>query len=484
MDNHEVSNNISELVKNKSFIKFLTHQVKGVFSNHFDCEHFQSDSLTSLKLQCCYECTRDFTRHSTQGNYFINLYNWFKQNETENETETKNQFGDNNQYSFYPIDTIKCFKTIFNYITPEQGSYFCSPWLDGMFLTGNIDNISNVSDIFEFLCIQGHLETLQWLYKCEERYNHNQKYNITINFYQQHTIFVKVYKKHPDILSWLFSLKILNEIDSTYIDKAFQNSCRLGNIQVIKLLLNLTKDLTKDFRVDRDITNGYALSWACQNGNIEIVKLLLNLDKERKINNPFAIKEAFMSACEYGHIEIVKLLLELEGEQRVIYDSRDVLLLVCKKRYLEIIKLLLNLDGDRKINLYVIEQAFVSVCCLFDTDLVDFFLNLKGDRYINIHHDDELALRMACEHGCTEIVKLLLNLKKDRYINVYVLNDMVFQLACCRDRLEIVEFLLEFDKERKISFKTIDNIFIRYDKGKYYSPRILKLLKLHNGNFR
>ena len=99
-----------ELTINNSFIEFLTYQVKGVLQCNFDCKHLASNTFFSNSSGCC-DCTKDFIIHSTFKNYFIKLYQWFKQIEFYSETK---QCIDNPDYFFHPIDMVKVTNTLRN----------------------------------------------------------------------------------------------------------------------------------------------------------------------------------------------------------------------------------------------------------------------------------------------------------------------------------------------------------------------------------
>ena len=42
--------------------------------------------------------------------------------------KSNNELEINNDVAFQPNNIVNCFKSIHHYLTPEQVSYFCSPW--------------------------------------------------------------------------------------------------------------------------------------------------------------------------------------------------------------------------------------------------------------------------------------------------------------------------------------------------------------------
>lgn len=369
--------NKSKFLTDKSFIKFLTHQVKGVFSINFDCNHAKSDCFDFLILQdssgCC-ECTKDFIEHSNHNEYIENLHQWFKQIETHQH---------NSEYFFHPINMIKCFQTIGNYLTQEQGFYFCSPWLDGMLSIINLNNIkiTKVYVIFRILCEQEHLETLLWLCKCEGN-------NATLSPTQQKQIFEKV--------------------------------CKTGQFKVLKFLLSLEENNEFGKKINKE----HCFIWAGEKGHFDLIKLLLDLKLDQQISDN-VIGYVFLNACEYGYIQIVKLLLELEGDRKLnIHKSKTLITyedgisifvsylnfnhnrsfeVACKNSQIDVVKFLLSLEGDQKINKKDIETVFFDLCEFGYIELIKLLLELKGERKIDFHY----ALMLAQRNNRIDIIDIL-----------------------------------------------------------------------------
>lgn len=419
---------LSDLWMDRSFLEFLTYQVKGVFNNSFDCQHNNYrvstfEDCCDSNLQGCCDCTREFIKHSTFKIYFEKLYKWFKQIKTR---QNNNHY----DYLFHPLNIIWCFKAIQYYLKIEEIDYFNSRWLDGLFkasttmnnnITNNIttnndnnnDNINiSIFDIFEILCVHGYLETLQWFYTSEEK-------NIILDiFYQKRIFFNPNILCNPTILSWLFSLKIFNEINYIHVNIAFQDVCRLGNIEMVKFFLNLQGNR----RIDKDVINGDALCWACDYGHVEVVEVLLSLEQDRYINDHDVIERAFILACENGFVKIVELLLALDGDRKIHVNAYSEMFfhMACENGRTEVVKLLLNLKGNRKINVSANNNyAFIVVCELGHVDIIKLLLALDGDRRIDDRELLKKAFMAACEKYHTKVVDLLLRLDGDRKIYNY-----------------------------------------------------------------
>ena len=85
----------------------------------------------------------------------------------------------------------------------------------------------------------------------------------------------------------------------------FFNFCGLGNVDMVKLLL--------DNRADVHADDNWALRWASSNGRYEVVKLLLDNGADIHADNNWAL----IYASDNGHYKVVELLKQ--------YRSKNVL---------------------------------------------------------------------------------------------------------------------------------------------------------------
>ena len=436
---------IYSLTKDKPFLLFLKHQVKGVFDNNCVCYHNPSSNQ-------CIECTGDVIKHSNYKEYFSKLYNWFKELKTET-----------------PNDIVNYFKSIHNYLTSEQVSYFCSLWLDDVYsVFKTIDNGGGggiVTDftVFETLCLQGQLETLKWLYNhMEESFIYNNTRQQLL-FYKLCTQKTQENVNTHEILSWLFSLKIFDQVDvHAGYELAFRRACENGNTKVVNFLLSLEGDRRIDVHtkgnINFEVEVGDELAFKVFNADIRV-----------------GDEMAFRNACYYGHMEVIKLLLSLEGDRRIDVHAgyNSALKSACEGGHLDVVKLLLSLSDDRRIDVHInYEDAFVTACCNGHLDIVKLFLSLEGDRRIDVHARNEFAFELACDRGHLEVIKLLLSLSDDRRINVHARDNTAFIWACESGRLEVVKLLLSLTDDRRI-FVNNDPFLIACYKGRL---EVVKLL--------
>ena len=442
------------IVNNETFLLFLKNQVKGVFDHDCFCNH-------NLASDTCMECIKEFIKHSTYKKYFNNLYTWFiKETLTQpinsqpiNNTlelstdfikpiENKDQFLQQVKY-FQPNNVINCFKSIHNYLTSEQVTYFCSSWLDGIFFAcENLKFKTSITEltIFESLCLQGYLETLKWLY------DYIESSFIEKNPIQSRSLFNTLCKQTlvknknhniTDILSWLFSTKIFNQVNIHFEKEiAFKHACCSGKLEVVKWLLNLTGNNKINIHVNKESFFRYACRCACRcfwshncsQDILNVIKLLLSLEGDRRIDVNAYGGEAFCYACHMGHLELITLL-----------------------------------SSDQRTNIHIRnEYAFRQSCFRGNLGVVKLLLSLKEKKgNINVHAESEEAFRISCENGYLELVKLLLSLKEDQEVDVHVLDENAFRNACYNEHLEIVELLLNLKGNRKINVHIDNNEIIK-----------------------
>ena len=407
------------LIKDKLFLSFLKHQVQGVFDN-FDCNHHDLSPDT-----ICFICIKNFITTSSYKDYFEGLYNWFKQvnfqlcirdqyfyfNSCNNKNDNKNdsnsnQINDNkndsnsnqinddkndsnsNNNTFYPQDIFECFETICYHLKPNEARYFCSSWLDGMY-SEQIGMLSGynitILDIFTNLCVEEHFETLKWFYQGIKPYfrlSRSEQQRLFNNIYHQKT---KKNTKIHEILSWLFSIKIFNQLNvHDKNEEAFSVACSKGNLELIKWLLNYknSNQINTYNGVNVHANNESAFRLACDYGQTEVVELLLSLEGQREIDINVLQEDGFKSACYGRHIEIIRLLLNLKGKRRVNVhiNEESIFQYVCSKGNIQIAQLLFDyLETHQEfISMETYEIIFLKAC---ENEYVDFIQLLLKNKY-------------------------------------------------------------------------------------------------------
>lgn len=278
-------------------------------------------------------------------------------------------------------------------------------------------------------------------------------------------------------------------------------ACRQGHENIVKLLLNYSKDVLKDSDIAPSlhaaIENGndaivelllqngaeanaketlskeYPLNMAATHGNVKIIKLLLDrradVDIETKTGcTPLILaskhdhvlaaqcllenkadvnkkdnygKSSLFYACRYGHLDIVKLLLKHKADITVVSDSgEDVLYMASLWGHFDVANELLNFAKYNDSTKRDISEQF---------------------SYGNDDDDDDdefprSPLSAAVKNGHEKVVKLLI--ENDEDVNERVDNDDTPLIIAAREGfVDIMKYLLENGANVNLSDSENDN---------------------------
>ena len=95
---------------------------------------------------------------------------------------------------------------------------------------------------------------------------------------------------------------------------ALEASCELGNLEIVKTLLNSGLDIDQS---DQAETQPAALWIAADKGHMEILRLLIGCDYVMKNKNR-SVSDAFHDACYRGHEEVMECLLDAGADFRQV----------------------------------------------------------------------------------------------------------------------------------------------------------------------
>ena len=434
----------NSLLKDESFFLFLKKNIKGFFINNYVCfcKHSSPSPLSlpsplpsplplplSLPLppnNYCFCCMKKIIQCPRFKNYYINLYNWYSQTNTNSNNNSNDNSNDNDNVGlFHPLDIIKCFESIHDYLTLDEIKYFKSPWLNGIYNGSDTTNLT-VFTIFEALCLQGHVETLQWLYECIG------KSLKELSGFIQQRIFIKLCKQKPhenprapQVLSWLLSLQIFKKLNvNANNDEAFREACWKGCLETVKVLI---KNTNKNQIINIHAENDEAFRLACMNGYINIVQFLLDLQDNQAIQaiNVCNIEWGFRWACCNGHVNVMKCLLQLKEKQRINVHAED-------------------------------DAAFQRACNSGQTKIVELLLELSGDREIKVNDYNVLAFQRACEKENIKNIKNIkllsrLREKEKRKNNACVGSEEAVHVVNQNSHSNMVHLLSSLQRKRKLN---------------------------------
>lgn len=274
-----------------------------------------------------------------------------------------------------------------------------------------------------------------------------------------------------DIIKYIF--KNYNCID---INKAFENACKTGNLEIAKFLLNTKK-----------LTINDAFSKACRNGHLQLIQFLL--DQNIKFDYYALI------AAGYGnHFNILKYLMNISSNE---LDFEKILTYISSTNNLEIIIFLLDHCNKNNITINIIDivrsvkylrvfkyfwnssliskrnsDQYVLYACYNDSiEIIEFLY--QEDKNINFSMNSDI-IEFLCEKGFVEIIKFILKkIPSGHNIEKYLIN------ACKYNHTKLIKFLiklLNIKQRQKMliiilkhmsSYKNLE--FIKFLEMKYYA---------------
>ena len=231
---------------------------------------------------------------------------------------------------------------------------------------------------------------------------HITKENLHVACYNQDTELVKrlLIKAKPSALN-----KKLTDYSNPIQGTPLQISCRIGNLDIVKLLIEAGAD-----KEVKDVARQSPLSIAVTNNHYDIAKYLIEAGADINSKGPNNLQPIHF-ACAHGSRKIIELLL-LSG---VDINQLDAL----KSSLLEFTTNLNggNLEATKTLIENGIEKAYFSTafkwaCWRNNLEIAKYLLENDTDIKSETTPKSEL-LFWICGQGYHEIVKLLLSLGVD-----------------------------------------------------------------------
>jgi len=207
-----------------------------------------------------------------------------------------------------------------------------------------------------------------------------------------------------------------------------QNACDTGDIDRIKFIID-TNQVT-------DITD--ILLYSCRIGNLDIVKYLINIGADYKVS----IEKALTTASFYGHLEITKYLVDKGTDNKielVNIDNSKALCFAAEKGNLEIVNYLVEAGANIHIyGGYPLYQSAGNGHLLVVKYLVE-----AG---ANIHDRNDQALKSAIIGNHSHVVKYLVENGADVHIGFLEFNykkHSPLMWACSIGNYDMVKCIIE-----------------------------------------
>ena len=182
----------------------------------------------------------------------------------------------------------------------------------------------------------------------------------------------------------------------------FLTACRLGKMEVVKLLFDHSKSKNIDVNAHDNLgTTGLHL--ACE-GNLDLIQYFCdNCDTRIDFNTRDNCGQTpFHDACGRGRLQIVKFLLENSKRLKIDVNATDGrgrtgLHLACEEGHTQIVKLLLDMADELQINVLALDgkgNTILQSACLqssiFDRkknpEIAKLILERSIDIGLDIHH--------------------------------------------------------------------------------------------------
>tara|TARA_B110001450_G_scaffold190015_1_gene178196 strand:- start:644 stop:1693 length:1050 start_codon:yes stop_codon:yes gene_type:complete len=244
------------------------------------------------------------------------------------------------------------------------------------------------------------------------------------------------------------NLLLIKDVLSKYYNNfrlcnsSFKYSCKSGNLELVKYLLQLDKLNINELinNIDSSFQN------SCLSGNLELVTFLLDLFPNINISKYDEL--SFQSACLSRNIGLVKYLLLIKPNIDIYAYNNEAIKNACYSGSIEIVKYLFNLSNN---NFYKTNSTLkrILICATQSCNLELFkyllnkFKNLNNYN-IDLSFNNETLFITACNSRNNELVKYLLEIKPD--IDIHTKNsikgkDYCFKLVCAKENMELVELL-------------------------------------------
>ena len=247
-------------------------------------------------------------------------------------------------------------------------------------------------DYFTESCENGSIETIKYILSVKE--------DLFTRIDAKELIKTVSYTSNQDVLKWL--LEKVSISNSDIIDSTFTSACFKGNINIVKYLISIYKD------VENDYENIAKLSFniACKQSDWEIVNFIRT--SYSKINF-LEDQQCFKNACLNGDIEIASNLLLLNPELNDQTDINDIFYRICSYNKLEMAKWYLNLNQDINIEDYSIDSVIANE----NLEMIKWITSIKP----NLINEEKIQnlLSGAFRYSNIDIIKYLLDYSKDYF---------------------------------------------------------------------
>tara|TARA_B100000161_G_scaffold262698_1_gene232922 strand:+ start:111 stop:1337 length:1227 start_codon:yes stop_codon:yes gene_type:complete len=179
----------------------------------------------------------------------------------------------------------------------------------------------NNEEAFKIMCLRGNIDLIKWVLKVEPNINifidNNECFNILCK------------NGHYKTFIWLY-IKYCNEKSINNIYLLFIETCKGGNIKLVKYVFSIFRDNIKNRMKE-------ILNFICRYGNIEMLKYIISqIDDLNRFNQETLLESAYLSE----DLEMIKYLTGLFDDKNDYYITFFDLVIYISN--IEIIKWFIN----------------------------------------------------------------------------------------------------------------------------------------------
>lgn len=179
-----------------------------------------------------------------------------------------------------------------------------------------------------------------------------------------------------------------------------------------------------------------ALRTAAENGHLATVKLLLEIEAVRDYDVEIINWDAILTVIDNGHLDVAHLLLSKSAMKNLARDYN--LLSSCAVRgCTALVELLLTMPVVRKNE--AVRDALIKAIANGHGRIAALLLDLDTVK-AHANAEENLALRLAAEHGLTDIVRRLLEIEAVRAY-AWAENNYALNAAAFHHHVDIVSML-------------------------------------------
>lgn len=252
------------------------------------------------------------------------------------------------------------------------------------------------------------------------------------------------------------------------ISECLEQACRIGNLEIINILVNLIPQTGLNYWDGRDMWDA-GLHGACRGGHLDLVELMITKGAED-------FNTGMQCACTNGHIEIMKLMILKGGT-----NWNGCLYGACYGGYEGYVKIAKYMIG-KGATVSIFNECFERVCFNGDLELAKILVERGANNFneglLNACRGGHVDLvYLMIEYGANNFNESLNNCKENVVISNLLISKGADVLHCLRQTNDFKLYCLY------CKFKKIEHIDKCIDLLREYPPYVLMIWSRISKNY-